>query len=58
MYQRRNEWMVDRSSLLIAAYTGASGGTRNTIEYAKRQAGCEIHYLDLAVGHDTDHCAE
>lgn len=58
VYQRRNEWMVDRSSLLIAAYTGASGGTRNTIEYAKRQAGCEIHYLDLAVGHDTDHCAE
>ena len=34
VYQRRNEWMVDRSSLLIAAYTGASGGTSNTIEYA------------------------
>lgn len=49
-YQRRNEWMVDRSSLLIAAYTGASGGTRNTIEYAKRQSGCEIRYLDLAHG--------
>lgn len=47
-YQRRNEWMVDRSSLLIAAYTGVSGGTRNTIEYARRQEGCEIQYLDLA----------
>ncbi len=49
-YQRWNEWMVDRASLLIAAYTGASGGTRNTIEYAKRQPGCEIRYLDLAHG--------
>ena len=46
-YQRRNEWMVDRSSLLIAAYTGRSGGTRNTIEYAKRQEGCDIQYLEL-----------
>lgn len=47
-YQRRNEWMVDRSSLLIAAYTGASGGTRNTIEYAKKQVGCRIEYLPLS----------
>jgi len=47
-YQRRNEWLVDHSSRLIAAYTGASGGTRNTIDYAKRQGGCEIVYLDLS----------
>lgn len=47
VYQRRNEWMVDRSSLLIAAYAGVSGGTRNTIGYARRQEGCEIQYLDL-----------
>lgn len=36
-YQRRNEWMVDRAALLIAAYTGVSGGTRNTIQYAGRK---------------------
>ena len=47
VYQRRNEWMVDRSSLLIAAYAGVSGGTRNTIGYASKQEGCEIQYLDL-----------
>ena len=47
-YQCRNEWMVDRSSLLIAAYTGVSGGTRNTIEYARKQDACEIQYLELA----------
>ena len=45
-YQRRNEWMVDRSALLIAASTGESGGTRNTIRYAER-VGRTIHYLQL-----------
>lgn len=45
-YQRRNEWMVDRASLLIAAYTGESGGTRNTIKYAERTSRT-IRYLQL-----------
>ena len=40
-FQRRNEWMVDHSSRLIAVYNGTSGGTRNTIEYARKH-GCEI----------------
>lgn len=44
-YQRRNEYMVDRSSLLIAAYTGASGGTRNTVRYAEKRGECAIRYL-------------
>jgi len=35
-FQRRNEWMVDHSALVIAAYNGESGGTRNTIDYAQR----------------------
>lgn len=35
-FQRRNEWMVDRSARVIAVYSGELGGTRNTIEYAKR----------------------
>ena len=34
-FQRRNEWMVDRSSRVIAVYNGEPGSTRNTIEYAK-----------------------
>ena len=34
-FQRRNEWMVDRSSRVIAVYNGEPGGTRNTIEYTK-----------------------
>ena len=31
----RNQWMVDHSSLLIAVYTGAPGGTLETIKYAR-----------------------
>ena len=38
---RRNEWMVDNSKRLIAVYTGAPGGTKETIQYAK-QHGKEI----------------
>jgi len=34
-FQRRNEWMVNRSARVIAIYNGQSGETRNTIEYAK-----------------------
>ena len=32
--QRRNRYMVDHSSLLIAVHDGLPGGTRSTIEYA------------------------
>lgn len=43
-YYRRNEYMVDNSSRVIAVYEDGKsikGGTRYTIEYAKKQ-GCEI----------------
>lgn len=33
-FQRRNEWMVDHSARVIAAFDGKPGGTKNTIEYA------------------------
>jgi len=35
-FQIRNEWMVNHSARVIAVYNGEAGGTRNTIEYAKR----------------------
>ena len=34
-YQRRNEWMVDHSSRLIAVFNGEPSGTKNTIIYAQ-----------------------
>ncbi len=36
-YQIRNEWMVDRSSLVIAVWNGSKSGTKNTVAYAKRK---------------------
>lgn len=35
-YQRRNEWMVDHASRVIAVFNGEPSGTKNTIDYAKK----------------------
>ena len=44
---RRNRYMVDRSSRLIAVYNGVPrGGTAQTLMYAMRRA-LDIHILDL-----------
>lgn len=32
--QKRNSWMVDNSSLVIAVYDGSGGGTGNCVKYA------------------------
>lgn len=37
----RNRYMVNNSSLMIALYNGLRGGTKSTIDYAKKQ-GLEI----------------
>lgn len=36
-FLRRDEWMVDRADCVIAAYSGTRGGTRYTINYAKKK---------------------
>ena len=42
-YQLRNEWMVNHSALVIAVFSGGSGGTKNTLDFArKRQVPCVI----------------
>jgi uncharacterized phage-like protein YoqJ len=43
--QARNEWVVDHSSDLVAAFDGSQGGTANTINYANK-VRCEIHRID------------
>ncbi len=45
--QRRNQYMVDRSSILLAVFNGSAGGTMNTILYAKRQ-GLNVITIELA----------
>ena len=42
--QRRNRYMVDHASLLIAVNDGACGGTRSTIEYAFKRG---VNVLDI-----------
>jgi len=34
---RRNAWMVDNASLVLAIWNGSAGGTSNCIEYARRK---------------------
>lgn len=34
--QKRNEWMVDNSHLVIAVWDGTSGGTGNCVKYAEK----------------------
>ena len=41
---RRDRYMVDRASLLIAAFDGTPGGTRQTLEYAIRQS---VPFVDI-----------
>ena len=45
-YMRRNRYMVDSSSLLIAAYNGKPGGTMSTLLYAIRN-GLEVIQLPI-----------
>ena len=40
----RNHWMVDRSSMIIAAFTGAPGGTKETMDYAGEK-GLEVRAI-------------
>ena len=35
-YQARNEWMCRHSALVIAVFNGEPGGTKNTLDYARR----------------------
>ena len=44
--QRRNQYMVDHASVLLACYSGHPGGTMNTILYAKRQ-GLKCVLIDI-----------
>ena len=44
--QRRNRYMVDHASLLIAAFDGSPGGTRRTVEYALTRG---VNVIDLPI---------
>lgn len=44
---RRNQYMVEESSFLLACFDGTPGGTMNTVLMAKR-AGLEMNILDVS----------
>ena len=44
-YQVRNEWMVDRSNLVIAVFNGSKSGTKNTIDYSKKKGVMIVNVL-------------
>ena len=44
--QRRDRYMVDHASLLIAVFDGSVGGTRYTMEYAMRRG---LSVVDLSI---------
>ena len=46
--QKRNEWMVSHSGLVIAAYTGEPGGTRNTVLFANRHGIPVYNIFDVS----------
>ena len=48
-FQIRNEWMVDRSSLVIAVWNGQPSGTKNTIDYADRKDVKVVNVLDTTM---------
>ena len=43
-FMLRNKWMVDHSNLVIAAYNGEPGGTKNTIDYARKKE-IEVRFI-------------
>ncbi len=43
---RRNRYMVDNSSVLLACFNGSSGGTMSTLLYARRQ-GVKTIIIDI-----------
>ena len=43
-FMTRNKWMVDHSNLVIAVFNGEKGGTKNTIDYDRKQ-GIEVRMI-------------
>ena len=47
-FHARNNWMVNHSSMVIAAYNNENGGTKNTVQYALKN-DVEVYNILLNV---------
>ena len=52
-YQKRNMWMVNRSSRLIAVWDGLPSGTKNTVDYAN-SCGIPVAIIPVPFSSQTD----
>lgn len=48
-YQRRNQFMVDHSQLVLTYYDGQAGGTAGTLAYARRQGKPIVNLADYEI---------
>ncbi|WP_326907841.1 SLOG family protein [Sedimentibacter sp. MB31-C6] len=48
-YHERNRYMVENSSKLICYYNGSDGGTRYTVDYAKKQLVLVLNLYDKCI---------
>ena len=48
-YQKRNEFMVDNSDIVITWFDGKSGGTRNTLRYANKKGKRIVNLSEYGV---------
>ena len=46
VYQKRNEWMVDHCTRVIAVYSGENSGTKNTVKYALKN-NIKVKYIHV-----------
>lgn len=44
-YQKRNEWIVDNSDMMIGVFDGSKSGTKNCLDYAEK-VGKKIVVID------------
>ena len=52
-YQKRNVWMCNRSSRLIAVWDGLPSGTKNTVDYAN-SSGIPVAIIPVTFSSQTD----
>ena len=44
--QKRNEWMVDHSDLVLALWNGSNGGTKNCVDYVLKRDKVLVNLWD------------
>lgn len=45
LYQKRNEWMVNQGTHILAYWDGSSGGTKNCLDYNRRTKKLRVRNL-------------